>query len=132
MAIPHDLTGKAQCDTCHGPSGIKPYPADHAGRGNDTCTMCHKPAAQAAPAAGATPPAESSASATATPQASTTGGAMAIPHDLTGKLQCDLCHGSSGLKPYPADHAGRSNDTCQMCHKPAAPATPAATATRAG
>ena len=24
------------------------------------------------------------------------------------------------MKPAPADHAGRTNDTCQMCHKPAA------------
>jgi mono/diheme cytochrome c family protein len=32
-----------RCFTCHGPSGIKPVPADHEGRTEDTCQVCHKP-----------------------------------------------------------------------------------------
>ena len=31
------------CLACHGPSGVKPVPASHAGRTADTCAACHKP-----------------------------------------------------------------------------------------
>jgi mono/diheme cytochrome c family protein len=41
--IPHSLVGMDRCFTCHGPSGIKPVPADHEGRTEDTCQVCHKP-----------------------------------------------------------------------------------------
>ena len=30
--IPHTLVGRDDCLSCHGPQGIKPFPADHAGR----------------------------------------------------------------------------------------------------
>ncbi len=30
-----------------------------------------------------------------------------------------MCHNpDGGIKPAPKDHAGRTSDTCQMCHKP--------------
>ncbi len=41
--IPHPIKGQEQCDTCHGPNGMKPFPADHAGRPNESCTVCHLP-----------------------------------------------------------------------------------------
>ncbi len=41
-----------------------------------------------------------------------------IPHGLVGMGQCLACHGPEGLKPVPADHAGRTEDICQVCHKP--------------
>lgn len=41
-----------------------------------------------------------------------------IPHSLTGMSQCLACHGSGGIKPVPADHAGRTEEICQVCHKP--------------
>ena len=65
------------------------------------------------------------AAATATPTAATTpgaGGPPAIPHELAGREACLACHGEGGLKPVPADHDGRTNDTCQTCHQPAAAA----------
>jgi len=43
----------------------------------------------------------------------------AIPHDLAGRDNCLTCHNpSGGIKPAPKDHAGRTNDACQGCHKP--------------
>jgi len=35
-----------------------------------------------------------------------------------GMGQCLACHGPEGLKPVPADHAGRTEDISQVCHKP--------------
>ena len=57
-----------------------------------------------------------------TPQPTTTppiAGPPAIPHTLEGRADCLICHQAGGLKPYPADHAGRTSDMCQACHKPA-------------
>ncbi|MCL4459295.1 MAG: hypothetical protein M1577_05230 [Chloroflexi bacterium] len=42
--VPHTLENRSNCLQCHGPGGMKPVPADHAGRGNDTCLSCHRPA----------------------------------------------------------------------------------------
>lgn len=43
-AIPHDVAGREQCQTCHNPDGGPlPAPADHADRSNDSCQACHKP-----------------------------------------------------------------------------------------
>ncbi len=56
-----------------------------------------------------------------------------IPHPLAGHTDCVSCHatGANGAPQYPADHAGRTNDMCQLCHKPAAPAAPTAAPTKA-
>ena len=42
-----------------------------------------------------------------------------IEHGLAGREQCLLCHesGLAGAPVVPATHAGRTNDTCQVCHK---------------
>ncbi len=101
--IPHELAGRDNCLMCHDPNGgLKPAPANHAGRTNDTCQTCHKPASPAAtPAAGGS-----------------TVQAPVIPHELAGRDNCLMCHDpNGGLKPAPADHAGRTADTCQTCHK---------------
>ncbi|MCL4394247.1 MAG: NapC/NirT family cytochrome c, partial [Chloroflexi bacterium] len=54
----------------------------------------------------------------------------AIPHPIGGSPDCQICHAqTSKVHPYPADHVGRTNDTCLACHKatlPAASASPAA------
>jgi cytochrome b subunit of formate dehydrogenase len=115
--IPHDTAGKEQCDTCHGAGQLKPYPADHAGRPNSSCTACHKPGPSTQPAAG-----ESQA------------GPKAIPHTIAGREKCSMCHGPDGLRPAPADHKGRTDDTCTACHKlsPGISGTPAAEVTPAG
>ncbi|MEJ5197389.1 MAG: cytochrome b/b6 domain-containing protein [Anaerolineae bacterium] len=116
--IKHEIAGKEQCLTCHGPNGISPMPANHEGRPQESCLVCHKPGPMPTPGA-------------AKPSAGAPG---VIPHALEGKEKCDLCHAGPGsLKPVPADHTGRSNDTCTACHKPAGGArpTPAAGATPA-
>ncbi len=51
-----------------------------------------------------------------------------------------MCHAAGSVEPMPADHTGRTNDTCTACHKlspgisgtPAGTATPSAGATVAG
>ena len=97
--IPHPIVGmEGQCLTCHGEGGQKPVPADHAGRTVDTCTTCHL-AGDDQPDGGNAGP--------------------KIPHPIAGmEGQCLTCHGSGGQKPVPADHASRTVDTCQTCHKP--------------
>ncbi len=136
--IPHDLAGRDQCLLCHAVGGPAPnVPADHAGRTNDMCQSCHKPAGAAAPAgptvtATATAAATAAATATMTVTATTvpaTTGVPTIPHDLAGRDQCLLCHAVGGPAPnVPADHAGRTNDMCESCHKPAGAAAPAGAA----
>ena len=123
VSIPHDIPGKEQCLTCHGPQGVKPVPANHEGRPNDSCQVCHRPGATPTP--GAVQPAQPA------------GSPPVIPHAVEGRQQCDMCHAGPGsLQPNPADHTGRTNDTCQVCHKPAGAATPVgetgSTATPAG
>lgn len=94
--IPHSVTGiEDQCLTCHGPAGVKPVPADHEGRTVDTCTACHQLEDDAG------------------------GLGSDIPHSIVGmEGQCLTCHGEAGVKPAPADHEGRTVDTCTTCHTP--------------
>ena len=46
--------------------------------------------------------------------------ATATTHTLEGRDDCLMCHetgvGEAGI--IPADHSGRTNDTCITCHKP--------------
>jgi hypothetical protein len=44
-----------------------------------------------------------------------------IPHPLEGRATCLGCHedGLLGADEVPADHAGRTNETCLSCHQPA-------------
>jgi len=45
-----------------------------------------------------------------------------VPHPIGGSPDCQICHGpNSKVRPYPADHAGRTNDVCLACHKPTIP-----------
>ena len=115
VAIPHEIAGREQCDTCHGPNGISPYPADHQGRPNESCQICHKPG-----------PTTHLATAGSQPQAS--GTPADIPHVIQGREQCSMCHSLTGLQPFPADHEGRADTTCTTCHKlaPGISGTPAA------
>ncbi len=96
--ILHSIAGMDDCYTCHGPSSIRPYPANHVGRSNTLCTICHKPPQVTAPLP-ATPPS-----------------AIPIPHSTSGLENCTLCHGPGSVVPYPADHVGRTNTLCIICH----------------
>ena len=42
-AIPHTMQGMGECQNCHGPDGIKPWPENHATFTSDICTNCHQP-----------------------------------------------------------------------------------------
>jgi hypothetical protein len=136
--IPHSLEGRGQCLLCHetGAGTATKVPADHKGRTNETCQACHRvalaptptPAPPLAPTAtpavvSPTPGVASptpTAIATATPTVAAPAAPPAVPHPLEGRGQCLLCHqaGIAGAKKVPDDHAGRSNETCTLCHQP--------------
>ncbi len=74
------------------------------------------PPTEAPTVAPTTAPTEAAETPTAAPPA---GAAPAIPHPIAGmEGQCLTCHGEGGQKPVPADHAGRTADTCTTCHQP--------------
>ncbi len=74
----------------------------------------------ATPATPTTPTAPAAPPVPTTPSAEpATAGPSAIRHTLEGRDDCLVCHGESGFKPYPADHTGRTNNTCASCHQPA-------------
>ncbi|MEK7777158.1 MAG: hypothetical protein AAB303_00845, partial [Chloroflexota bacterium] len=110
-SIPHTLDGRSDCLVCHatGVAGATVVPANHAGRTSNTCTACH------------TPGNEKTAIPTPTPPA--LGGPPAIPHALEGRADCLICHatGVAGASAVPANHAGRTSNTCNLCHKPGVP-----------
>ena len=114
-AIPHALEGRDDCLICHAPdSAVKPAPADHEGRTNESCQACHTLASAASAA-----PTPTRLAPTATPTAARTtpSSAPAIPHALEGRADCLLCHApDSAVKPAPVDHKGRTNESCQGCH----------------
>ncbi len=63
-AMKHEIVGKEQCLTCHGPKGISPMPSNHEGRPQESCLVCHKPGptptpGAAKPSSGDTPPGRS-------------------------------------------------------------------------
>ncbi len=104
--IPHPAEGFETCLDCHAEDQMAPFPADHAGRTNETCLACHQVAA--------TMPAPN------------------VPHPLEGREDCLLCHDFGQVKPFPPDHEGRGSETCLVCHQPAPEApqpTPQPTAT---
>ena len=41
-----------------------------------------------------------------------------MSHDMAGKENCVMCHSGAmeGIPGVPADHEGRTVDTCAMCH----------------
>ena len=49
--------------------------------------------------------------ATLAPASVPTAGPPAIPHTLEGRSDCLMCHKEGVVKPFPAGHVGRTNDT---------------------
>lgn len=98
LSIAHPLAGAENCLSCHknGVSGVPGLPADHTSVTNGVCQLCHRP--------------------TVKPTALAT---RKLPHEITGREDCLLCHGEGigEAAKVPSDHAGRTNDTCQLCHK---------------
>lgn len=92
--IPHPVAGRENCVLCH-KTGIttEAVPANHAGRNNATCQICHKPTGSI-------------------------GGAPNIPHTLDGFSDCLMCHKQKLVAPaFPANHASFPNNLCATCHK---------------
>lgn len=88
-SIAHSLKDRANCLVCHetGAAGAPQYPADHVGRGNETCQGCHVPP-------------------TLIPHSLEGRADCLVCHET----------GVGGAPQVPADHAGRTNDLCQNCH----------------
>lgn len=40
--VPHGIENRLNCNRCHGPGGMVPYPQDHIGLPEDGCTGCHR------------------------------------------------------------------------------------------
>jgi hypothetical protein len=99
--VPHPVEGREDCLACHDIGQVKPFPADHAGRTSDSCTMCHQiQAIETIPT---------------------------IPHPTEGRDDCLSCHDLGQVRPFPEDHAGRDNASCQSCHESAGEGGPQAT-----
>lgn len=120
--IPHPLEERTNCLLCHNTGAIKPFPEDHVGRTSVTCTTCHQQVETLtpAPAPSSTPaltPAPSPPPEPApVPSPAPTATLPIIPHSLEGRDDCLMCH-SSGKYAIPADHAGRTSETCLNCHR---------------
>ncbi len=139
-SVPHAVAGREACLACHGSGvpGIEQVPADHKGRGEQKCTVCHAatvaapsptPGTPAAPSPTAPPPPAPvltptpapppAATPRPTPPATPAAGPSPIPHPVVGREACLACHGSGvpGIEQVPADHKGRSDQTCTLCHR---------------
>jgi hypothetical protein len=99
--VAHELEGRSECLMCH--SGtmeeMPAVPESHEGRENGACLWCH-----------------------AGDAAIQTAEAAKVPHELEGREECSMCHssGMEGMPQSPADHEGRPNDSCALCHEPSA------------
>ncbi len=74
------------------------------------------PRIQATPFAPADAPAAPSMAPGARGPAAAANSPSRTPHTLEGRGDCLMCHKTGGVKPIPADHAGRANATCVGCH----------------
>ncbi len=136
--IPHTLDGRDNCLSCHGPQGVKPVPADHAGRTNDMCRACHQPAAAApAPAATAVPAAPTKSSVSGTPPAVTTRIPLAAG---ATESSCVTCHRRMGgrfadvVSAWDSSIHKTAGVACNGCHggDPNAPTRETAMSPKAG
>ncbi len=84
---PHSRLQDQKCLDCHG--NYVHLPTSMANKGEETCTLCHKP--QALP-----PP--------------------TYPHAEGAQLSCRSCHQSEEVGALPIDHALRGDSTCLLCH----------------
>ena len=118
--MPHPVQGQEHCLTCHQPGGgLKPAPADHAGRPESSCTACHQaPAAQ--PASAAQPAATQPAGAqpTATPSAAGGQPAAAQPagQPATAQPAAPAQGQAATTQAQPVQDPVAASAACRTCH----------------
>lgn len=100
--VPHSSEDRSDCRLCHatGSGGAPQFPDDHhVDRASEVCPVCHA----------ATLPGGTLVEEVAAPQ---------VPHPLENRTDCRLCHetGVGDARQFPADHADRSNEVCEVCH----------------
>ncbi len=143
--IPHVIGGYETCLLCHGEGigEVVRIPADHTGRTDETCQVCHKtmdnledagvitastpPDVQTEESTPMTTPPETEAESVVAlnvevePAPAEPAGTSKIPHAVIGHETCMLCHqeGMGNAAGVPDDHTGRADETCRMCHLPA-------------
>lgn len=120
----------AGCFRCHGKLvGIK---GEATGKTiSSFCLNCHYPTQIATP-----PPAAASAGTTPSQPQAEPVLPPTVPHTIQGRDQCTACHtvggpgvGTPGGTGLPADHQGRTSDTCLGCHVVSQQAAPTAAPT---
>jgi hypothetical protein len=102
-AVPHPKEGQEDCLVCHARGAVQPFPEDHSFQTNEFCLNCHQISVAAVDTA------EPATAASAIP---------AVPHPLEGREDCLMCHDTGQVVPFPADHEGRTTETCLTCHQP--------------
>lgn len=144
-AIPHDLTGRAECLGCHGSglASIPQIPEWHKEQNfsNGQCTTCHQPAkaGELAPTNVPTSNAPSETTTATTPETATVQATVTVSSTVTAEASpvpsggppnippnhatsfCTACHatGAAGAPKFPDNHAAFKDDMCATCHKPA-------------
>ena len=123
--LPADHVGRTTCLACHATLPQPKLPADHQGRQDSTCVMCHKFSTDAPASAtgAATKPVATSAATAAATKAATgatttgSGGPPPQPPNHVTRTYCVACHSVLTTPAMPADHQGRAEATCSACHK---------------
>ncbi len=106
MPTPHAVEGLEQCDSCHGIRGSLPYPVNHLGWSNESCTQCHLSVVESTTAPSADLPREDARKVPLT------------PHSGKGWDNCVACHTvDSTIRPAPSSHEGWPNTLCLACHQ---------------
>jgi hypothetical protein len=41
-----------------------------------------------------------------------------VPHPIGPRTDCDVCHASGAVRPFPVDHTGYEQPLCIQCHQP--------------
>ncbi|MBI2862650.1 MAG: hypothetical protein HYX89_07510 [Chloroflexi bacterium] len=117
---------KELCASCHTALASRPkdFPQvnieEHSrGTACITCHNPHNPSLSKAPVApqSVSPAPAAPAASSSSPSPTVRSGPPLIPHSLEGRSDCLACHNAQGIVPYPASHAGRTNEICQGCHK---------------
>ena len=99
----HAAAGREKCLMCHNRGvmeAVPDVPESHANRPVEACQWCHAPDA-----------------------AMQTKTAPAMTHVAAGREKCMMCHNQGVMEAVPdvpADHKGRAETVCGLCHLPGA------------